>query len=449
VSDWQQRTANEREAARLERERRRAQERVEEPYHEEEPLDGELDGHEADGGWNDDDEVALGTRRIARGDRIRRERAVPEPAPVRRERQPPRRQRQPRREGGRHSRMGRLLALVVLVVAAAVIWFLVQLFQPFQGSAHGRVTVTIPPHSGAQQIGDQLEREGVISSSFFFNLRAALAGDRGKLLSGTYHLQLGMSYGDTLKALKTPPPKAKVSNLTIIEGRTRRQLDALLRTQKIGSGYLAATRHSPVLKPADYGAPANTPSLEGFLFPDTYQLRDPVTISALVADQLKTFRRQFAKISTAYARSRHLSPYGLLIIASMVQAEAQTSRDRPLIASVIYNRLADHMPLQIDATTRYATGNYTRPLTVSELNSPSPYNTRVHAGLPPTPIGNPGIASLQAAAHPATTNYLYFVVKPCSNGESAFSSSYSAFLADVQKYNAARNRQGGRSPVHC
>jgi UPF0755 protein len=168
-----------------------------------------------------------------------------------------------------------------------------------------------------------------------------------------------------------------------------------------------------------------------------------------VADQLKTFRRQFAKISTAYARSRHLSPYGLLIIASMVQAEAQTSRDRPLIASVIYNRLADHMPLQIDATTRYATGNYTRPLTVSELNSPSPYNTRVHAGLPPTPIGNPGIASLQAAAHPATTNYLYFVVKPCSNGESAFSSSYSAFLADVQKYNAARNRQGGRSPVHC
>src|SRR5205823_4571211 len=130
----------------------------------------------------------------------------------------------------------------------------------------------------------------------------------------------------------------------------------------------------------------STPSLEGMLFPDTYQLREPIGISALIADQLEAFRRQFATVNFRPARTRHLTPYEVLIIASMVEAEAQTSRDRPLIASVIYNRLADHMPLQIDATTRYATGNYTSPLTRSQLNSRSPYNTRIHTGLPPTPI---------------------------------------------------------------
>jgi uncharacterized YceG family protein len=262
-------------------------------------------------------------------------------------------------------------------------------------------------------------------------------------------MQLGMSYGAALKALTTPPPVAKTSNLTLIEGRTRKQIDTLLRDQKIGTGYLDATRHSPLLDPAQYGAPRDTPSLEGFLFPNTYQLRDPISIPALVADQLKTFRREFSTVNLQQAESRHFTPYQVLIIASMVQAEAQTAHDRPLIASVIYNRLADHMPLQIDATTRYATGNYTRPLTQSELNSPSPYNTRIHAGLPPTPIDSPGLASIQAAAHPAHTKYLYFVVKPCGNGSHAFASSYSQFLADVQRYYSARAARGGNSPAKC
>lgn len=445
MSEWQERSADEREAARLERERRRLGEREEGPgpYYENEPFaqavegpDDEIESHE--------DEVALGTRRVARSERVRRRQTAPEPSPARRV-------RPPGRSSGRsrHSLIGRLLALIALVIAAAAIWFLIQLFQPFQGSGQGNVTVTVPPHSSSKQVGDLLARDGVVSSGFFFDLRAMLSGDRGKLLAGTYHLQRGMSYAAALKVLTTPPPVAKTSNLTLIEGRTRRQIDSLLREQKIGTGYLAATRRSPLLNPARYGAARGTPSLEGFLFPDTYQLRDPVTISALVADQLKTFRREFAKVSTAYAQSRHFTPYDVLIVASMVQAEAQTARDRPLIASVIYNRLADHMPLQIDATTRYATGNYTRPLTVSELNSPSPYNTRIHPGLPPTPIDNPGLAAIQAAAHPANTNYLYFVVKPCGNGESAFAHSYSTFLNDVQQYYAARSRHGGRSPVHC
>jgi peptidoglycan lytic transglycosylase G len=342
-----------------------------------------------------------------------------------------------------------MIAVVALVLAVALVWFLAELFQPFHGPGHGSVTVTIPAHASASAVGDQLERDGVISSSFFFELRATLAGQRGELRSGTYHLQRDMSYGDVLKILTTPPPAAPVTSVTIIEGRTRGQVDALLRTQGVSGSYLAASRRSPLLSPAAYGAPRGTDLLEGFLFPDTYQLREPISIPALVADQLTTFRQRFATVGLGYARSKHLTAYDVLIIASMVQAEAQTARDRPLIASVIYNRLAAGIPLGIDATTRYATNNYTSSLTSAQLHSPSPYNTRIHVGLPPTPIDSPGLASIEAAAHPATTNYLYFVVKVCGNGAHAFAPTYARFLTLVKQYDVARARRGGRSPENC
>jgi UPF0755 protein len=361
----------------------------------------------------------------------------------------PRPRRRPATPPRRHSWAGRILALLALVAAAAVIWFLVELFQPFHGSPHGQVTLTIPAHSEASQVGDELARAGVIPSGFFFELRATLAGERGDLRAGTYRLQLGMTYSAVLKILTTPPPAAKVTNITIVEGRTRAQVNDLLRTEGVAGSYFAATRRSPLIDFAAYGAPRHTPDLEGFLFPDTYQVVEPISIQKLVNDQLTTFRQQFATVNLGYARSKHLTPYDVLIIASMVQAEAATAHDAPLIASVIYNRLALGMPLQIDATTRYITGNYTHPLTQSQLNSPSPYNTRIHKGLTPTPIGNPGLAAIQAAAHPAHTNYLYYVVKPCGNGEQVFTSNYNQFLRDVQQYQQARNARGGRSPERC
>jgi UPF0755 protein len=342
-----------------------------------------------------------------------------------------------------------VLGVLAVLAAVAAVWFLVTLFQPFHNNGHTPVTVTIPRNASVGTIGNLLERDKVISSSFFFELRATIGGDRGNLRSGTYHLTQGMSYGDVLRILTTAPPAARVTNLTIVEGKTRDEVNVLLRSQGIRGSYLAATRHSRLLDPRRYGAPRSVGSLEGFLFPSTYQLREPISVAALIADQLQTFRRRFAGVGLGYAHRKHLSAYDVLTIASMVQAEAQTAHDRPLIASVIYNRLAQGMPLQIDATTRYATGNYTKPLTVSQLNSGSPYNTRIHQGLPPGPIDSPGLSSLQAAAHPAQTSYLFFVVKPCGNGEHAFASTYSKFLAEAQQYQTARTRRGGRSPSKC
>lgn len=347
---------------------------------------------------------------------------------------------------------GRVMALAALLLVALILWFLLALFQPFHGSGRGSVTLTIPKGSSTSQIAEVLDRHGVISCAFpsctlLFELRAKIEGS--KLLSGTYHLKRDMSFSSVLAALSTPPPPAKVSEVTIVPGRSRVQIDRLLRSQGVKGSYLADTRHSPLLDPASYGAPRSTPSLEGFLYPDTFQLRAPIRIPALVADQLRDFKRHFATVNTSYAHSHSLSPYGLLIVASLVEDEAGTAHDRPLVASVIYNRLRLGMPLQLDATVRYAVDNYTSPLTTSQLHSPSPWNTYTHKGLPPTPIDSPSLSSIQAAAHPASTTYLYFVVKPCGNGASVFASTYAQFQREEQQYNAARSRMGGRSPEHC
>ncbi len=379
--------------------------------------------------------------------RLRRERGRrPNGTPARR---PAPARRRPARPSRVRKWVGRFVAVLALALAGGAIWFLVELYQPFHSSPQGSVRVSIPPHSTSREIGDRLARAGVVSSGFFFDLRATFAGERGDLHAGTFNLQRDMTYSKVLKVLTTAPAGPPVTNITLIEGRTRAQINSLLKAQGVKGSYFAATRHSPLINLAAYGAPRHTPDLEGFLFPNTYQLVEPISIPALVTDQLKTFRAEWAHVNLDYARSKHLSPYDVLIIASMVQAEAATAHDRPLIASVIYNRLRLGMPLQIDATTRYATGNYTQPLTASQLNSNSPYNTRIHKGLTPTPIDNPGLASIQAAAHPANTNYLYFVVKPCGNGEQVFTSNYNQFLADAQKYQSARTANGGKSPERC
>jgi UPF0755 protein len=153
--------------------------------------------------------------------------------------------------------------------------------------------------------------------------------------------------------------------------------------------------------------------LEGFLFPATYQFTAKTTGRQLSQNQIAAFRRSWRSLNLAYARSKNLTPYDVLIIASMIEKEAIAPDERPKIARVIYNRLHEHMTLGIDATIRYGLHvPGTESLRESQLNSDNPYNTRTRAGLPPTPIANPGLASLQAAAHPVAGDWLYFVRKP-------------------------------------
>ena len=169
-------------------------------------------------------------------------------------------------------------------------------------------------------------------------------------------------------------------------------------------------------------------ALEGFLFPATYDFLKNTTSRQLVQSQLQAFATNWHKLNLDYARKKNLTPYDVLIIASMIERETIVAEERPLVAAVIYNRLHDHMPLAIDATIRYALHvPGTKALLESQLNSDTPYNTRKFLGLPPTPIGNPGLASMQAAAHPAHVDYLYYVQKP-DHVHQYFTASYQDFL---------------------
>jgi uncharacterized YceG family protein len=171
--------------------------------------------------------------------------------------------------------------------------------------------------------------------------------------------------------------------------------------------YLAATR-----RPRPELGFGRRP-LEGFLFPATYDFTARTTSAQLTAKQLVAFRRNWSKVNLSYARSKNLTPYDVLIIASMIEKETPAPEERQLVSAVIYNRLHGGIKLGIDATLRYGLHiPATESIHESQLQNPTPYNTRKFLGLPPTPIGSPGLASLQAAAHPAKVNYLFFVAKP-------------------------------------
>ncbi len=178
-------------------------------------------------------------------------------------------------------------------------------------------------------------------------------------------------------------------------------------------------------------------SIEGFLFPALYEFTQYTAGKELVDDQLAAFRSRFGSLDLRYAKSKKLTPYDVLKIASMIEKETVVPRERRLVAAVIYNRLRNRMPLGIDATIRYGLGiPGTESLTKEALRSDSPYNSRRVPGLPPTPIANPGLASLRAAAHPARVPYLYYVRIPGTKRH-FFTASESEFLRTVCEFGYA------------
>jgi UPF0755 protein len=219
-----------------------------------------------------------------------------------------------------------------------------------------------------------------------------------------------------------PPPPPKPFRVIFPEGFTRAQMtDRVSAVARIaarkrkrpvrlsGPQYARATRTGIV----PCFTPRRRTNLEGFLFPATYDFLAGTTSKRLAAAQLQAFCENWRTVDLRYAESKNLTAYDVLTIASMVEKETLAPSERPLVAAVIYNRLHARMPLGIDATLRYGLHIApTQSILESQLQSDNPYNTRKLSGLPPTPIANPGLASIQAAAHPAKVDYLYFVRKP-------------------------------------
>jgi UPF0755 protein len=341
---------------------------------------------------------------------------------------------------GRLTRRGRIVLGVLAVLAVmgvgGGIWVLRQVNPA--GGPGTRVVIDVEPGTSVATVAARLDSKGVITSARIFKLYLKLTGGAGSIQAGEYELRTNLSMGEARSALKRGP-SIRFQKLTIPEGLTLDQIGdrvgALPGRSK--DRFLAAARAGTVR--SKWQPPGST-NLEGLLFPDTYLITDKEDDIAVVrrlvdrfdqvGDQVGLGQGGQVKLPSlgAAARPTGLSPYQLIVGASLVESEAKVKEDRPLIASVISNRLQKGMKLQIDATVLYALGAHKDRVLNRDLEIDSPYNTYKVEGLPPTPISAAGRASLEAMLHPADTTYLYYVLSD-KNGKHAFATTSSEFEA--------------------
>jgi len=340
------------------------------------------------------------------------------------------------RKGGRVLLVVGTLFVALAVAAAAAGWYL--LLKPdVAGVTPGMpIEVVIESGSSTAQIGEKLSGAGVVDNALMFRVKARSSEADGQLKAGEYSFATGSEYEDVLAQL-AKGPDIVYFDVVIPEGFTARQIaarfaaktgvaeDELLALVTTGASQFAADR--------PYLSATNGGSLEGFLFPATYRIREGSTPEQIVTEMLETFDANLANVDLTFATSKNLTVYDVVTIASILEREAKIAKERPLVSSVIYNRLKKDMRLQLCATVLYEMPEGTDKVSYEDTKRDTPYNTYVHDGLPPGPISNPGLASLEAAAHPADTKYLYYVLTG-KDGSQTFCETYAQF-EDAVKVN--------------
>jgi UPF0755 protein len=278
------------------------------------------------------------------------------------------------------------------------------------------VNVVIDPGSTARAIGSTLVEAGVIADGGGFQDAVQARGAADQLKAGTYTMVTGSDYDALIDILVAGPDPIEVKNIRVIEGLTIQETLQSLAEQtpytvaQLAAPLLNGTVTSPYLPDA---APDGYPEItrwEGLLAPDTYEFAVDASPETIVGRMADTLTARMNAIDWSILEGMDLDPYDGLIIASLIEREAKLDDERATIASVITNRLELGMPLQIDATIIYALGTNSGEVTTADLEVDSPYNTYQHTGLPPTPIAGVRTASIEAAARPDVTNYLYYVL---------------------------------------
>jgi UPF0755 protein len=361
------------------------------------------------------------------------EEAHPRPEPDRS------RQRVSRREAAHGDRQRRrrrtllVLAIVLLPIAlvlAAGGWFVYQLNPP--GDPGGKISVTIPPDTGTDGIGDILEDKGVIGSSTAFSIFTKVTG-AGPFKPGEYSMRKSLGVRDAVGVLEDGPVKPAQFELDVPPGL---RLDQI--ADRVGQlpghsrdGFLAAAQSGAVRSRYQ---PADVTSLEGLVYPDTYFVMKDETDEQILSRLVAAFdeHADVAGLANPNANASGLTPYQTVVAASLIEREAKLDEDRPLIAAVIRNRLLAGRPLEIDATVCYAKGGCDRPPTKADLEIDSPYNTYKIQGLPPTPISGVGASSLAAAEKPADAPYIFYVLID-ENGKHKFATTEEEHNKNVEE----------------
>ena len=329
------------------------------------------------------------------------------------------------------------MTLAAISITLIFILFLSSCFLPEQTAADEKdeipsglnVSITVEEGMTLQQIAELLESAGVVDNAFLFRLFVQQKEKERSLAPGIYQLVTGSEYGEVLDELVLGPPIVSYT-VTIPEGYI---------LEDIAARYSAELPFLDPVKMADaimisnydYEYLDGISSLEGFLFPKTYEIFLEYSPIDIIEMMLAQYQFETGDLDNAFAVENDLSKYDILIIASMIEREAYIPEERELISAVIHNRLAIDMALGIDAALSYFLKKWEEPLTVSDLETDSAYNTRLYAGLPPTPICNPGLASIIAALNPADASYLYYVVTDSETHEHSFADDYNEHLNNI------------------
>lgn len=306
------------------------------------------------------------------------------------------------------------------------------------------VAFTVRPGDGSGRIGEELDNKGIIDNSTIFKLLVSYYGLDKELKAGDYELSPAMTMTEIITKLHQG--LVKTTRVTVPEGMRLDEIADTLDRKGIFrlEDIMAAVRASydyPFLRSRPAGA-----TLEGYLFPDTYELRPQNTAANFVQMMLSNFQERFTPAMVEAAGKKKLSVHQVLTLASIVEREAVVPEERPIIASAFLNRLNQNIPLYADPTVQYALGNdpknvarwgfWKKDLSQADLNISSPYNTYRTAGIPPGPIANPGLASIKAVLEPADTNFLYFVAR--GDGSHVFATTLQEHDRNVAKYGGGR-----------
>jgi UPF0755 protein len=323
------------------------------------------------------------------------------------------------------------ILLLVLICAAAGWWLYTTADRPYKGYEAAEQFVEIPQGSGSVSIAKRLADSGVVHDVNSFRVALWLSGAGRRLQAGEYRFDQPMTPRQVVD--KIARGDVYVHPITFPEGLTIRQMAALYESKGMGEAkaFIAAASHGELVRDIDPAAR----DLEGYLFPDTYALPRKATAEQLIARMVASFTKALTPDIVSAASERGLNVRQLVTLASIVEKETGAKEERPLVAAVYSNRLRIGMGLQCDPTVIYAlerAGRYDGNLHREDLQFDSPYNTYRYAGLPPGPIASPGRASLQAAASPASVEYLYFVSK--NDGTHAFASTLDEHNRNVHEY---------------
>lgn len=329
---------------------------------------------------------------------------------------------------------------VLLLLALAGIGVLAYLFvAPFGPSEE--TFVEIAPGTSTRQIARELQAQGIIRNRYLFDgLRLATGLSKtGTLKAGEYRFDHPAQVSEVYDRIERGD--VFTISVTIPEGSNIFDIAAKVEAAQLGSKedfQAAAMRNGALVADLDPGAV----SLEGYLFPDTYEFGRRTTALQMVTAMVRRFRAATASLGLRADTRR------VVTMASLIERETPVEEERPLVASVFENRLAQRMPLETDPSVIYAAllaGRYRGTIYQSDLNADSPYNTYRNTGLPPGPICNPGLSALSAAIHPAKTNYLYFVAASADpSGHSRFAATLEEHQRNVQAYRHALHAAGGR-----